>query len=379
MTPEAATYLHEALDYIQLYALRSGDVDWKATRSEALARIQDAKSSADTYPTLRWVLSCLGDRHSHLASPQDVQQRQAGMVTSLGLLAIYPEGVIVDVQANSPAEHAGLEVRDIIEAINGELITQLDRVTFKRALYTSPVSLTFRRAGQESISSATLHAASYKRKMRPQGWHIGAAIGYLELPAVTGSDAILKTYAMTAQQLIRDMDQAAICHWVIDLRRNGGGDMWAMVAGVNALLGEGECGFFVLPDDSKTSWLPAKAAKSSRLLDELYSLKQPAVAIAVLTSRLTCSSGEFTALAFRGRPGARSFGEPTAGLPTGNQTKTLRDGAQLFLTTVLGADRTGCSYEGPLLPDELVTSGWTLFQTERDPVLLAAIAWLGMQ
>ncbi len=185
MTPEAATYLHEALDYIQLYALRSGDVDWKATRSEALARIQDAESFC------RYVShTSMGALMPGRSSQSPCQPaRRAATSSRDGDIA----GTSSDLsgrryrrcQANSPAEHAGLEVRDIIEAINGELITQLDRVTFKRALYTSPVSLTFRRAGQESISSATLHAASYKRKMRPQGWHIGAAIGYLELPAVT--------------------------------------------------------------------------------------------------------------------------------------------------------------------------------------------------
>lgn len=380
MIPEAVTYLTEAIDHIQLYALRSKDMDWTAIRSEALTRIATAQTTADTYPTLRWVLSCLGDHHSHLASPQAVQQREAGMITSLGLRAVYPESVIVDVHPNSPAAQAGLQVRDRIETINGEPSTQLDRTTFTRALYTTPLSLTVRRAEQPGLYNTTLHAtAPYSRETWPQGRTIEPGIGYLELPAVTGSQALLKTYALTAQQCIRDMGQAGICRWVIDLRRNGGGDMWAMVAGVQALLGEGECGFFISATGKQSSWLPMLAKKIKALLDEPYVLRQEPVALAVLTSRLTCSSGEFTALAFRGHPHARSFGEPTAGLPTGNQYKILSDGAQLFLTVALGADRTGRSYNSPIVPDELVTSDWTQWQTERDPILHVAGDWCKAQ
>jgi carboxyl-terminal processing protease len=201
-------------------------------------------------------------------------------------------------------------------------------------------------------------------------------MGYLELPAVTGSDVILRAYAQTAQQRIRDMDQAGIRHWVIDVRRNIGGDMWAMLAGVRSLLGMGECGFFLSPDGTQISWLPSLEKRTKVLIGEPYCLAHLSGATAVLTSRLTCSSGEFTARAFRGRPRTQSFGEATAGLPTANQRKTMQDGAHLFLTVALGADRMGRVYEGPISPDEPVMSDWTQFQTERDPMLLSAIEWL---
>jgi carboxyl-terminal processing protease len=376
MASEAVTYLQETLDYIQRHALRSGNVDWQATRAEALARIQHTQTTADTYPTLRWVLSCLGDHHSFLASPQSVRESREGIATSSGLLAVYPEGVIVAVDPHSPAAQAGLQVRDTIETINGEPVAHLDRVAFQRAFHTSPLTLSFRQASAAGVSSVILHAASYIRERRPQGWPLGPDIGYLELPAVSGNDAVLKTYAQAARQCVRDMDQAGIHQWIIDVRRNTGGNMWTMLAGVYPLLGDGECGFFVSSDGKKQSWIATKATQTKKLLGEPYYLTYPVGATAILTSRLTCSSGESTTLAFRGRPQTRSFGEPTAGLPTANRGKTLRDGAQLFLTVAYGADRTGQIYEGPIMPDQLVTSDWTLFQTEQDPVLLSAIAWL---
>lgn len=218
----------------------------------------------------------------------------------------------------------------------------------------------------------TLQAASYTWEVQPRGWQWGPGIGYLELPGVSGNREMLQSYAQAAQQLIRDMDQAGVCTWMIDLRRNMGGSMWPMLAGVQPLLGAGACGFFVSLSGKRTSWLPVKGD----LLDEPYSLNHPPEAIAVLTSRLTCSAGEFTMLAFTGHPQARSFGEPTVGLHTATTSKQLRDGALLVLTISYGADRTGQTYEGPLMPDEPVASDWTLFQTEGDPVVLAAVWWL---
>jgi carboxyl-terminal processing protease len=218
--------------------------------------------------------------------------------------------------------------------------------------------------------------------MQPQGRRLETDIGYLDLPAVTGHEEFSKTYATMLQQLIREMDQITVRGWVIDLRRNTGGNMWPMLAGVGPLLGEGECGAFLSAEGKKTSWgysdgevnLWAKA-----LISEPYSLKRPAAPTAVLTSRLTCSSGEFTTLAFRGRPETRSFGEPTAGLPTANHSKRLNDGAMLYLTVALGVDRTGHVYDGPIIPDQPCESNWTLFLTEHDPVLLAARDWLKKQ
>jgi len=80
MTSKAAVYLTKTIDYIEHHFLRSNAVDWPAVRAEALARIQGAYTTADTYPTLHWVLSCLGDHHSFLLSPHSLQQSQAGTI-----------------------------------------------------------------------------------------------------------------------------------------------------------------------------------------------------------------------------------------------------------------------------------------------------------
>jgi carboxyl-terminal processing protease len=105
-------------------------------------------------------------------------------------------------------------------------------------------------------------------------------------------------------------------------------------------------------------------------------LPRPRPPVAVLTSRLTASAGEGVAMGFAGRPAVRSFGEPTAGVPTGNAQLRLPDGAELYLTMGIGVDRTGRTYETRIRPDQPVATDWSRYGTPADPVLKAATAWL---
>ena len=156
-----------------------------------------------------------------------------------------------------------------------------------------------------------------------------------------------------------------------------------MLAAVGPIVGEGELVRFVTAGGEKhtASYRGGRAWQEGAeitavAVEEPYALKRPSPPVAVLTSQFTASAGEFVLLAFRGLPHTRSFGESTRGVPTGNDIKELSDGAWIALTTALGADRTGQTYGGPLLPDVPVTIEWTRLGTKDDPVLQAAIHWL---
>jgi C-terminal processing protease CtpA/Prc len=96
----------------------------------------------------------------------------------------------------------------------------------------------------------------------------------------------------------------------------------------------------------------------------------------VLTGRQTRSAGEAVTVAFRGRPNTRSFGEPTAGVPTGNAAYRLSDGARLILTGAKDADRTGRTYDEPIPPEEEVIKDPRPVARRQDAVLDAAQGWL---
>lgn len=57
-----------------------------------------------------------------------------------------------------------------------------------------------------------------------------------------------------------ELDAPDLVGWIVDLRGNGGGNMWPMIAGVGPVLGEGTAGAFVDPDDNVTLWGYANGA-----------------------------------------------------------------------------------------------------------------------
>ena len=91
---------------------------------------------------------------------------------------------------------------------------------------------------------------------------------------------------------------------------------------------------------------------------------------------LTTQFGEALAIAFAGRPKTRRFGEGTRGIPIGNTSIPLADGALLVVTVTVDADRTGARYDDVIAPDEVVTTDWSRFGKADDPVIAAASRWL---
>ncbi|MFJ7073520.1 S41 family peptidase [Streptomyces sp. NPDC098781] len=214
------------------------------------------------------------------------------------------------------------------------------------------------------------------------GRALAGRMGYLSLPGVQGSEKVLEQYVREGRDAVATANRPNACGWVIDLRRNRGGNMWPMLAVVGPILGEGDVGSFVDADGEKTVWSIDKG--SPRLDGEStgWGTSPPvgrgSAPVAVLTSRSTASSGEAVTVAFRGRPDTRSFGEDTTGVPTGNEQHRLSDGAVLNLTEVMDADRTGRTYESPIPPDQPVVHNLGRGGS-KDPVLEAATEWLSEQ
>lgn len=202
---------------------------------------------------------------------------------------------------------------------------------------------------------------------------VPATIGYISVGAFSGSTEEAAAFTERIQQAIKAADQPGVTGWLIDLRRNSGGNMWPMVAGLSPLLGEGAHGSFVDPTGAKVVWeiRGDGVYYDGRLITQnkaWYRLQSEASRVAVLTDNLTASSGEAVAIAFKGRAGTRFFGTPTCGLSTANRPFPLSDGGRLYLTVAVMADRTGTTYGGPVVPDEAIE--------DPDKVVERALEWL---
>jgi carboxyl-terminal processing protease len=192
-------------------------------------------------------------------------------------------------------------------------------------------------------------------------------IGYIHLLPTGGYDAkgvkyglIGLEYAQNIQSLIKQQDQPELKGWIIDMRGNIGGDMWAMLAGIGPLLGEGIAGYFMDPDGNFYPWYykNGEVSQSSPIytVTHPYTLQNTTPKIALLTDGAVASAAEGIIIGFKAKANTRSFGNTTCGLSTANAPFNLSDGARLSLTVGVMADRTKKAYGGPVPVDENLPS-----------------------
>ncbi|HET7435723.1 MAG TPA: S41 family peptidase [Thermoanaerobaculia bacterium] len=178
-------------------------------------------------------------------------------------------------------------------------------------------------------------------------------IGYMNVPAYAGGEqTAARAHVRHAYDDLALNVKSAKCGWIVDLRDNGGGNMWPMLAALRPFLGDNAVGSFVPAESSSSRWF-AKRDVDIAMPQTLRGLTSAKVA--VLTSSRTASSGEAVVVAFRGRPNTRFFGEPTMGVSTSNEGYPLPDGASILLTTAVFADRNGKQYGAKIEPDEVAS------------------------
>lgn len=197
-------------------------------------------------------------------------------------------------------------------------------------------------------------------------------VGYIKVSAFFGSQEEGVQFAQDIQDSIKAQDHEELKGWVVDLRGNGGGGMWPMLAGIGPILGDGLVGHFIEPDGNTLAWYyeNGKSLNDDTELGSVstpYTLLQTNPKVAVLTDESIASSGEAIVIAFKERPNTRSFGFPTCGLSTGNVGFGISNGAMLILTTVTMADRNKEPYGSSVPPDELLPA---------ETAVERAVAWL---
>jgi len=217
----------------------------------------------------------------------------------------------------------------------------------------------------------------------PSSKLLDGRVGYLTVPAFSGSGASADLLANSYHRLVEAVDTLGVCAWVVDARSNQGGNMWPMLAGIGPILGEGTAGYFVDPDSVWSVWAVEGGAATLNGVTVSsssypYTPEDGDRPVALLVDSFTASSGEAVAVAFQGRPATRTFGLPTRGLSTANRGFSLSDGALLVLTVSTMADRLRRIYGGALQPDQLVDGIITGFPGS-DAALGAALDWLDTQ
>lgn len=185
---------------------------------------------------------------------------------------------------------------------------------------------------------------------------INDSIAYLMVPAFMGNEKRAEKYANRLQGIIKEFDKNNIAGWIIDLRENGGGNMWPMLLGIGPILEKDTVGYFLDTERKYSEWIYSNGSvffKETKImaLNDDYTLLNKNKKKAVLISSKTGSSGEAIAVSFKGSNKTMFFGQKTKGLSTANQGFKLSDGAIIFLTSAIFADRNKKVYGIPIEPE----------------------------
>jgi len=186
------------------------------------------------------------------------------------------------------------------------------------------------------------------------------SILFITVPDFSGNETQAKQYTNT----LLDGISPDVLRVILDLRGNTGGNMYPMIAGVNALLPEGIVLKFRRRNGRESNLTAEYIAKVQGVERKAPISPQ----LAILTDGDTASSGEALLICFRGLSNVRTFGSSTAGYASANRTFDMGDGSILVITTSCDVARTGEVFcDDPIVPDVLT----------NEP-MDAALEWLRM-
>ena len=203
-----------------------------------------------------------------------------------------------------------------------------------------------------------------------------SGIPILAINSWSGSFNAVKAATQDVLKALLSSTSNTECGIILDFSQNSGGNMWPMLNGLSPLLADGLLGNF---RDSKGSMSPIEKKEGVIYQGGKPSFASigsnpriPLKAIAIVVGPRTSSSGEITAIMFKGQSNVRFFGQPTSGYTTSNSTVTLPNDGKLILTTAETMDRNGVVHE-KITPDQItdtpITDGavWVNSQCRSKP------------
>jgi hypothetical protein len=328
-------------------------------------------------------------------------RRQGAAITAM---AFFMAATLAEVAFGEPAPEAVAELRAAIDALKVNHLNR-DRANWqkleadafveakdaKTPADTYPAIRTVIKALGERhtfLQTADAYAAMRSNQkvgdaappvfQPPEAWLLDGHMALLRVPGFMGDEAGSRIYVGALRRALSSFAERGICRFAVDLRGNWGGDMHPMQSGLAALLSTPPFGYFSVitspsaypfgGDNAPSQWDQTKPPPAP-YAEAVAKIAHPHVA--VLIDGNTASSGEFTAVAFKGLPYVRFFGTPTAGFVTNNTTIALPDGAHLFISNGWSQDRLHRPYQEALDPDEVAAAG--------QPTVDAAVGWLKSQ
>ncbi|MBW4506087.1 MAG: S41 family peptidase [Scytonematopsis contorta HA4267-MV1] len=206
-------------------------VDWQAVRKEYLSKNYTSKE--DAYKSIRKMLEKLGDPYTRFMDPEEFKNMQvdtSGQLTGIGIQISQDEKtkqlVVISPIEDTPAAKAGIVSKDIILTIDGKSTKGMDTnqaVSLIRGEPGTSVKLMIQRGEQRlpfNIKRARIeiHPVRYSLQKSPTG-----NVGYIRLNQFSANAP------KEMNRAIRDLEAKKVSGYILDLRSNPGGLLYASV------------------------------------------------------------------------------------------------------------------------------------------------------
>jgi hypothetical protein len=206
---------------------------------------------------------------------------------------------------------------------------------------------------------------------------------YLSIPFFGGqSSKAMNEFAQQIQDSLCKAISSATKGIIIDLRLNGGGNMYPMIVGVSNLLPDGKLTEFVTSNGETDGEVELKNHSITLLDTIVVSLKKSCtgleqIPLAILIGPATGSAGEQLAIVLSTRNKTVLIGENTAGYVTGNNGFLLPGNDNgIVIGESYTKDKNGKVYLDDVTPAIKVTGGDNFTNLLNDKKVMAAIDWL---
>ena len=323
------------------------DTDGTTKLTEIQAKMQNFYYSDNVDPEAlkdamyKGYVSAYGDPYTTYYTADEYTQLMSsykGAIGGIGVRVSYEKGTglkVSSVEENSPAAQAGIQAGDVITAIDGNDITNLDEnpVDNLRGEEGSEVNVTYSRNGESNtvkltrIQLTTTTAAGTMLE--------GTTIGYI---AVTHFEEPTSEQFANA---VKDLESKGMTGLIIDLRDNTGGLVASSVKILDTLMPEGVYGTQVFKDGSKVELTGTNADAVN-------------VPVVLLVNENTASSAEIMTAAMKDLGKAKIVGTKTFGKGITQKIEKLSDGSGLVYTDAELRSPNGTTLHGTGITPEVV-------------------------
>ena len=206
-------------------------VDWKATRTEYLDKTYTSDEQA--YNAIREMLERLGDPYTRFMDPREFKNMQidtSGELTGVGIQLTQDQDtkklVVISPIEDTPAFDAGIQAKDIITKIDGQSTHGMDinkAVSLIRGPIGSQVILSIKRENREIEfpiirAKIEIHPVKYSQKESSLG-----KVAYIRLNQFSANAA------REMREAIDDLETQNVSGYILDLRSNPGGLLYASI------------------------------------------------------------------------------------------------------------------------------------------------------